>query len=213
MRWSGRAFEWVVARVAHRPRRDLYHSALEVRTPMGRVVVEQAPAWGRAGARGVVTGGAVGLRAAGRLRLFRYEVRCWRDGVIPDAAEAAGGPPRVNDDAACAERLLALVPCVPTPVWGRDELGAGEMWNSNSVISWLLTRAGVDARAHVTDDTDPVGAVACAAPRPWRARGRPGPTEGAGPGVPPTSRRGGAPCPVPTGSPRASRSAHASAGS
>jgi hypothetical protein len=32
---------------------------------------------------------------------------------------------------------------LPTPVWGRDELGAGEMWNSNSVISWLLLRSGV----------------------------------------------------------------------
>jgi hypothetical protein len=29
-------------------------------------------------------------------------------------------------------------------VWGRDELDAGEMWNSNSVISWLLRRGGID---------------------------------------------------------------------
>jgi hypothetical protein len=29
--------------------------------------------------------------------------------------------------------------------WGRDELGTGEMWNSNSVVSWLLTRAGLPA--------------------------------------------------------------------
>jgi hypothetical protein len=28
---------------------------------------------------------------------------------------------------------------------GRDELAAGEMWNSNSIISWLLATAGVDA--------------------------------------------------------------------
>ena len=32
-----------------------------------------------------------------------------------------------------ARRLLDLVATVPTPVWGRDELDAGEMWNSNSV--------------------------------------------------------------------------------
>lgn len=32
---------------------------------------------------------------------------------------------------------------MPTPVWGRDELGAGEMWNSNSVVSWLLASAGI----------------------------------------------------------------------
>ncbi|MGH2589776.1 MAG: hypothetical protein ACRDGW_03145, partial [Actinomycetota bacterium] len=29
-------------------------------------------------------------------------------------------------------------------VWGRDELRTGDMWNSNSLISWLLLRAGVD---------------------------------------------------------------------
>jgi hypothetical protein len=35
------------------------------------------------------------------------------------------------------------VPSVPTPVWGRDELGAGEMWNSNSITAWLLASAGL----------------------------------------------------------------------
>jgi hypothetical protein len=29
-------------------------------------------------------------------------------------------------------------------IWGRDELGLGEMWNSNSVVSYLLARSGVD---------------------------------------------------------------------
>jgi hypothetical protein len=33
---------------------------------------------------------------------------------------------------------------VPTPVWGRDELGAGGMWNSNSTISWVLACSGLD---------------------------------------------------------------------
>ena len=31
-------------------------------------------------------------RPLGRWRLFRYEVRCWADGVIPDAAEAVDSP-------------------------------------------------------------------------------------------------------------------------
>ena len=31
---------------------------------------------------------------------------------------------------------------MPTPVWGRDELRAGEMWNSNSLTSWLIVAAG-----------------------------------------------------------------------
>jgi hypothetical protein len=40
--------------------------------------------------------------------------------------------------------VLDLVPQVPTPVWGRDELRTGDMWNSNSLIAWLLTLSGID---------------------------------------------------------------------
>lgn len=44
--------------------------------------------------RGVVAQGAVGSRRARSLRFLRYEVRRWRDGVIPDVGEvttARGG--------------------------------------------------------------------------------------------------------------------------
>jgi hypothetical protein len=144
VRVNGRIFEAVVACLERRERYDLYHSALVVSVPEGRFVIEQAPAWRHSTERGVVAGGAVGARAAGRFRLFCYEVRRWRDGVIPDVAEAVESPRRLTDDPECARRLLELVPQVPTPVWGRDELGAGEMWNSNSVISWLLAGSGLD---------------------------------------------------------------------
>jgi hypothetical protein len=108
-------------------------------------VIEQAPVRdGRGEQRGVVAGGAVGSRWAARLRIFRYEIRRWRDGVIPDVSEAVDGPRRVTEDPAVAERLLDLVPSVPTPVWGRDEMHAGEMWNSNSIIAWLIVSAGLD---------------------------------------------------------------------
>ena len=147
VRLNGRIFEAVAARLERRDRCDPYHSALEVRVPEGRSVIEQAPAGLGQGERGVVAEGAVGTRAAGRFRLFRYEVRCWRDGIIPDVAEAVESPQHLSDDAACARRLLDLVPHVPTPVWGRDELRAGEMWNSNSIISWLLARSGLGAEA------------------------------------------------------------------
>jgi hypothetical protein len=148
VRWNGRLFEAVVAWREGRAPRDLYHSALEVRVPAGRFVVEMAPVWADADAgRGVVGEGAVGSRVLGRLRPFRYEIRRWRDGRIPDVAEAVGSPRRVDCDVACAERLLALVPSVPRPVWGRDELGAGEMWNSNSVVAWLLARSGAGTGA------------------------------------------------------------------
>src|SRR6478736_1419422 len=122
VRLNGKVFEAVAAQLQRRDRCDLYHSALEVRVPEGRFVIEQAPAWNERGERGVVAEGAVGARAAGRFRLFRYEIRRWRDGVIPDVSEAVESPQRLSDDTGRARRLLELVPDVPTPVWGRDEL-------------------------------------------------------------------------------------------
>jgi hypothetical protein len=148
VRLNGRIFEALAARLERRDRCDLYHSALKVRVPEGRFVIEQAPIRPSDGAEGgVVAEGAVGARAAGRFPLFRYEVRRWRDGIIPDVDEAVESPQRLSEDADCARRLLELVPQVPTPVWGRDELGAGEMWNSNSLISWLIARSGLDVEA------------------------------------------------------------------
>jgi len=144
VRFNGKAYEAIVAARRHRERRDLYHAAMLVELDGERHTIELAPSpdAGEAG-RGVVATGPVGARWAGRLRLFRYEVRCWRGGSIPDLAEAVGGPTRVSTDAEEARRVLDLVPAVPTPVWGRDELRAGEWWNSNSVISWLIASAGL----------------------------------------------------------------------
>jgi hypothetical protein len=148
VRLNGRVYEAVAARLERRAPCDLYHSALEVRVPNGRFVIEQTPIPdSNGGERGVVAEGAVGSRWAGRFRIFRYELRRWRDGVIPDVAEAVGSPRRLSGDSEQARRLLALVPSVPTLVWGRDELRAGEMWNSNSVIAWLVARAGLDPEA------------------------------------------------------------------
>jgi hypothetical protein len=81
---------------------------------------------------------------------FRYEIRRWRGGLISDANEAVSSPVRVANDLACTEQVRDLVPSVTTPVGGRDELHTGDMWNSNSLISWLLVLAGVD-----TEDPQP----------------------------------------------------------
>jgi hypothetical protein len=148
VRLNGRIFEAVAAGLARRQRCDLYHSALEVRVPEGRFVIEMAPIRPSDGAeRGVVAEGPVGSLLAGRFGIFRYEVRRWRHGVIPDIAEAVESPQRLTDDVGRSRRLLELVPQVPTPVWGRDELHAGEMWNSNSLISWLIAWTGLDVES------------------------------------------------------------------
>lgn len=151
VRRYGRAYEAVAAAMQRRPRRALYHAGLEVIASGERYVIEVAPIPDGHGARtrGVVAEGPVGARWAGRRRLFRYEVRRWPGGDIPDLGWAVGDPLRLSEDAATAERVLALVPDVPTLVWGRDELGAGDMWNSNSVVAWLLAGAGLDAAAVV----------------------------------------------------------------
>jgi len=116
--------------------------------PETRFVVEMTPVGPGDGAeRGVVAEGAVGTRAAGRFRVFRYEVRRWRDGVIPDVDEAVESPRRLSEEPKLARQLLELIPQVPTPVWGRDELRTGEMWNSNSLISWLIARSGLDVES------------------------------------------------------------------
>lgn len=145
VRLNGRIYEAVTARLQRRRPLDLYHTALEVLVPEGRFTVENA--WPSPDAdttsRGVVIDGPVFDRRLARFRPFRYEVRCWRDGTIPDAGEAVGGPRLVSRDETRARRLLELTRSVPARVWGRDELGAGDMWNSNSVISWLLVRSGV----------------------------------------------------------------------
>jgi hypothetical protein len=146
VRATGKAFEKLSAMVHRRASYDLYHSALIVSVPGGQYIIEQAPVpdfngWRE---RGVVAQGPVGLRIAGRFRLFRYEIRCWRDGSIPDLKKAVASPVRLVEEADHAGRILDLLPLVPTPTWGRDELGTGEMWNSNSVTAWVLTRSGVD---------------------------------------------------------------------
>jgi hypothetical protein len=162
VRLNGRVFEAVAARLERRAPCDLYHSGLEVRVPEGRFVIEQAPIRDRnGGERGVVAEGAVGSRWAGRFRIFRYEVRRWRDGVIPDIGEAVESPQRLTGDPLLARHILDLVPAVPTLVWGRDESQAGEMWNSNSLISWLIARGGL----HVESVHPPAGGRAPG----WRA--------------------------------------------
>jgi hypothetical protein len=149
VRLNGRVYEAIHALVQRRRPLDLYHSALEVRVPEGRFVIENSwPIPDAEGAsRGVVVEGPVGSRRIARFRVFRYEVRRWRDGVIADADAAVAGPQRVSDDPLQARRLLDLVDLLPSPAWGRDELGMGEMWNSNSVIAWLLTRGGLPMHA------------------------------------------------------------------
>jgi hypothetical protein len=144
VRLNGRIYEAITAAVKRRPRYDLYHSALVIRLPEGVYTVEQTPARPHGEERGVVGIGPIGARWAAHLHVFRYELRRWRNGVIPDIDEAVESPRRLSNSLSDALRLFELVPQVPLLVWGRDELGVGDMWNSNSQIAWLLSCTGLD---------------------------------------------------------------------
>ncbi len=145
VRLNGRLFEALAARHERRTARDLYHSALVVSHGPDRYVVEMAPALtALPDRRGVVVEGPVGMPSWGRSIVFRYEIRRWRGGVIPDMRYAVGGLQPMNTSEHQVRALLGLVPAVPALTWGRDERQVGEMWNSNSVTSWLLTASGHD---------------------------------------------------------------------
>ncbi len=146
VRLNGKVYEAITSRLQRRPAQDLYHSALQVHVPEGRYVIEQTPVFDSDGSRrGVVGEGPVGARWAGRFRLFRYEIRRWLEGEIPDINEAVDSPRRLSGDPSLSRRLLDAAAEVPLLVWGRDELSTGEMWNSNSMIAWMLERVGFDA--------------------------------------------------------------------
>jgi hypothetical protein len=143
VRLNGRVFQAIQALRERRPRQALYHAALEVRSSAGRFVIEMTPAAAVGADCGVVSEGAVGSRSLRRFRLFRYELQRWKDGVSPDVGEAVSSPLRLTDDDDAVKRMLELVAFLPTYVWGRDELRVGEMWTSNSVVSWLVERSGI----------------------------------------------------------------------
>jgi hypothetical protein len=148
VRGSGRAYEALTATRLHRPRLNLFHSALIVQLDNHPYAIEMAPVWAVPDPdRGVISEGPVGAPSWGRSRLFRYEIRCWRDGTIPDAGTAVDSPRRLSTDRVMARKVIELVPSCPLLTWGRDERLTGEMWNSNSLTAWLLARSGHDTDA------------------------------------------------------------------
>lgn len=141
VRRSGRAFEAAEARYQHRAPCDLYHSALKVHLGDDTFVIEMAPVWGnKQTGRGVVGEGAVGLPWLAHSRFFRYEIRRWQGGIIPDQAYAVASPMHFPTDPVLTRRLLELVPAFPAVTWGRDELRAGARLGCG--IEGLGTAAG-----------------------------------------------------------------------
>lgn len=154
VRASGWTYEAILAAMQRRGRQHLYHSALIATIDGTRTVMEMAPIPDKRGpdVRGVVGEGPVMLRPLGRLRVFRYEIRRWPDGEIPDLPHAVASPVPISSEPPVVHAVLDRLADVPTPVWGRDELGTGDMWNSNSVISWVLSSCGLIEAAGAPPD-------------------------------------------------------------
>lgn len=145
VRFNGRVYERILAALERRTPEQLFHAALIVRLGEASYAIELCPE--ARGDHGRVAGGPVGGKALGAARMFRYEARCWRGGEIPDLKYAIGAAQTISTEDAVARAVIDAAPLAPGLVWGRDEIGAGEMWNSNSFVAWLLTRAGIDVSA------------------------------------------------------------------
>ncbi len=90
VRASGRLYETIAAIAERRPHRDIYHSALIATVGEAPITIEMAPVPDRNGRdqRGVVAEGSVGSSLLRGYRIFRYEIRRWPNGQIPDLVHA-----------------------------------------------------------------------------------------------------------------------------
>ncbi|MBI2767264.1 MAG: hypothetical protein HYX53_15315 [Chloroflexi bacterium] len=140
------AYGALLAAVTRRPRAGFVHAALKLRLDGRPYTLELMPIPARQETAPFLTG-PVGWRPAGRLRLFRYQLLCREGAVLPDEGWVVGSPLRLTSDCATADRVLDCARRVPPFTWGRRAKGTGEMWTSDSAVSWLLSVAGIDAAA------------------------------------------------------------------
>ena len=92
VRFNGQVFEAIDAARRRRRRRDLYHAAIVVQLDGDRYTIEVAPSPDAdIASRGVVGTGAVGSRLLGGMRVFRYEIRGWRNESIRTSARQSAG--------------------------------------------------------------------------------------------------------------------------
>lgn len=141
---SLRFWEALEAARARRPRLRLVHAALKLAGADGQpFTLELMPAFVRDDVPPLLTG-PVGLPGADRLRLFRYQLLCVSADRLPDEEFALAPPARLTSDPERVARVLAFAREVPRYTWGRRVRGTSEMWTSDSVVSWLLCRAGFD---------------------------------------------------------------------
>jgi len=135
-------YESLAAALSRRGRQQLVHAGLRGSHQGRPFTLELMPA-PPGPLSGEVTG-PVGTNWAGRFRLFRYQVCLLPNEALPDQAWAIEPPTRLSDDSAVVAAILDLSKKVPAYTWGRRRPGRAEMWTSDSAVSWILSRAGVE---------------------------------------------------------------------
>ena len=141
-KWSLWLWEAADAALHRRPRKQLLHAGLKIRTPDAVTrTIELMPDF-LPGSEAPAITGPVGVRWAGRWKYFRYRLACEAVERLPDE-EFAVEPATLLGDGEVARRLLGLAAETPAFTWGRRAAGTHEMWTSDSAISWLLLRAGI----------------------------------------------------------------------
>jgi hypothetical protein len=136
-------YEALAAAVSRRPRVALVHAGVKLGLDRRRYTFELMPAPPGPNPDREVTG-PVGVRLAGRLRIFRYRACLVESDSLPDEEWTIGEPVRVSLDPDVVRRVVDLRRDIPAYTWGRRRRGHSEMWTSDSAVSWLLGRAGID---------------------------------------------------------------------
>lgn len=144
-------YESVAAALSRRPRVALVHAGIKLGLDGKRYTFELMPAPPGPNHDSEVTG-PVGVRGADRLRLFRYRACLFEAEALPDEAWAIGEPIRLSDNAETVRRVIKLRREIPAYTWGRRRRGHSEMWTSDSAVSWLLGRAGIEVGAIVVPE-------------------------------------------------------------
>ena len=145
-RASLRLWEAFEAARARRTRTVLYHSALKLHTEGRTRTLELMPAFIDSASPPLLTG-PVGAGLAGPPRPLPHQRVCTHRGGAPPRRWGGERAQGLAHDESVARAIIALAPAVPPYTWGRRVRGTSEMWTSDSVISWLLLRAGVDLAA------------------------------------------------------------------
>jgi hypothetical protein len=136
-------YEVIASRLARRPRATLVHAGLTGALQGRPFTIELMPAPAGPNGRGEVSG-PVGVRWAGRFRLFRYQVCVLDAAALPDQQWAIVPALRLAEGPETIRRVLSLTRQVPAHTWGRRAPGHREMWTSDSCVSWILARAAID---------------------------------------------------------------------